>query len=332
MKADRAAPPTVYLLYGDDSVALKEAVERLRAKVGDESAVAMNVDRLQGEGLDLERLRSICASMPFLARRRMVILEDPLRLLGKASLRQPFLELLADLPPSTALVLVQQVDLEATRGKLPKPLAQFVEWLAAHLPGYYAQRLQLPHGQGFARWLQKRARQEGGEMEGEAAALLAEMVGEDPLIAQQELGKLLDYVNRARPVTAADVERLTPFHGQSDVFAMVDALGQRDAKTALHHLEGLLQSQSAQYAFAMIVRQVRLMLMARETIDLRRPLESALHVHPYVAQKVAAQARNFSLRDLERLMLHLLEVDQKVKTGQADLQLALERLIAGLAA
>lgn len=331
MKAEPSTPPSVYLLYGDDAVALKEAVERLRARVGDKSAVAMNVDHLHGENLDLEQLRPICASMPFLARRRMVILEAPLRLMAKESQRAAFYELLASLPASTALVLVQEVDLEASRGKLPKPLAHLLEWLDEHLPAYYAQRLQLPHGQGFARWLQKRARQQGGEIEEPAAALLAEMVGEDPLIAQQELTKLLDYVNRERPVSAADVERLTPFHGQSDVFAMVDALGRRDAKTALHFLEGLLQTESPQYAFAMIVRQVRLLLMAREASETGMPLDRALRVHPYVAQKVAAQARNFSLRDLERLMFHLLEVDRQVKTGQADLPLALERLIAGLA-
>ena len=170
----------------------------------------------------------------------------------------------------------------------------------------------------------------GGEIEPAAAHLLAESVAEDLFLANQELTKLLDYVDRKRPIEINDVERLTPFHGQSDVFAMVDALGQRRGQEALQRLRQLLEDKDPKYAFAMIVRQFRLLLRAREALDLGLNTQQVLRVHPFVVNKVSAQAGNFSLADLERIYHKLLAIDLATKTGQASVEVELDSLIATL--
>ncbi len=325
--------PTLYLLHGDDELAASEEVARLRDKLGDPSTVALNMHEFNAEALDFGELAQACTAAPFLARRRLVVVRPASTLVADSDRQSRFEELLAQLPPTTALVLIEPRSLtERTRpGRPPPKPSPLLRWAAEHPDSTYVREFTAPHGEAFIRWLRQRCCSLGGDIDPQAAFLLAEMVGDDPRLADLELAKLLDYVDRQRPIDTQDVERLTPFAGQSDVFAMVDALGMRDGTTALKHLHRLLDDDSPMYALAMIIRQFRLLLLVRETIDTGRDPRQALHVHPFVAGKLAAQARRFTLTQLEDVLRRLLEIDLAIKTSQTDEKVALDAFVAALA-
>jgi DNA polymerase-3 subunit delta len=319
-----AAKPTVYLLHGDDSLAQDEFVERLIKKQGDPSNVAMNTMRLSTEGADLGEVAEACAALPFLADRRIVILERPARWAEDADRWAHFQSLLESLPASTALVLVEPAPL--------KDKSALLKWAQAHPQAALVRGFASPKGRDFESWLVQRCEAKGGSIEAGAAQLLAELADDDAERADQELAKLLDYVDFARPIRADDVERLTPFHGQADIFDTVDALGRRDARTALARLQRLLEDQDPHYAFVMIIRQFRLLLRAREALDAGQNPAQTLGLHPFVAGKVAEQARNFTMVDLERIYHRLMEIDLADKSGQLQLDAALVGLVAAVAA
>jgi DNA polymerase III delta subunit len=54
-----------------------------------------------------------------------------------------------------------------------------------------------------------------------------------------------------------------------------------------------------------------------------------LHLQPFIAQKISTQARRFSLGTLEAVYRRLLEIDEAVKTGQMEGEVALDAFIAG---
>jgi DNA polymerase III delta subunit len=56
-----------------------------------------------------------------------------------------------------------------------------------------------------------------------------------------------------------------------------------------------------------------------------------LGVHPFVAEKTTGQASRFSMEALESIYHHLLSIDERVKTSQITLDLALDTLIVELA-
>ncbi len=316
------APPTLYLLHGDDELAVAEYVARLRDKLGDPSAVALNLHEFAADGLDLAALAQACGAAPFLARRRLVIVRPAAALVADAGRQARIEALLGQLPLTTALVLIE-----------PRPLPKsspLLRWAADHAGTTLVREFAVPHGEAFVRWVRQRSRQLGGDIDPQAAFLLAEMVGDDPRLADQEITKLLDYVDRQRAIGTEDVERLTPFGGQSDVFAMVDALGMQDGPAALNHLHRLLEEEAPQYALAMIVRQFRLLVLAREALDTGQDPRQTLRVHPFVAGKLAAQARRFGLAQLEDILRRLLAMDVAIKSGQTDEKVALDAFIAGL--
>jgi len=323
--------PTVYLFYGDDPFSIAETIQLLRDKLGDPDSAGLNVQQFSAGRLDLQALEQACRSHPFLAARRLILLSEAEGLPRTPEWQERFQALLEDLPQSCALVLLEQQDL----GK-PKAEEQYrrtsplYAWASAHPDQCYLRRFSRPRGPRFAQWLADRSRALGGEIHPSAATLLAESVSEDQHLGDQELRKLLDFVDYLREIQVQDVERLTPFAGQADVFAMVDAVGHKDGSRSLQLIHQLLQAHEPAYVFAMLTRQFRLLLQAREALDHRQDPQQALQVHPFVARKVTEQSGNFQLPELERAFRRLLAIDLANKRGEADLEVALECYLAEL--
>jgi DNA polymerase-3 subunit delta len=119
-----------------------------------------------------------------------------------------------------------------------------------------------------------------------------------------------------------------------DVFDLVDALGTQNGKMAQKLLHRLLEDKDAFEIFGMVVRQFRLLLIARDVIDEGGTLAEvteALGMHPFVAEKAFKQARAFSMETLDAIYHRLLAMDEAAKTGLMPLDLALDTLIVELA-
>jgi DNA polymerase-3 subunit delta len=343
-------PPTIYLLHGEDDQAVEEFLAQLYAKLGDPTTAEMNTSRLDPKGLTLSTLRATCLTAPFLAKRRLVILIGFLASLssrkGKSqhdetpepdessnsshaeskSLLQDFINFLPEIPPSTALVLVERQTLPVTH--------PILKWSRDFADRFYIREFAPPKGSDLPAWIIRRAKSEGGEITPPAAQYLASIVGDDPRLLVQEIIKLLTYAGFSRAVTPEDVTALTPESAQADIFAMVDAIGGRDRKQALRLLRKTVEQGNAPSVFGMVVRQFRLLLLAREALDAGTPatqLAQTLEVHPFVAQKLAAQAKNFRLSSLETVFRWLRDIDEDVKTGRMELDAAMESLVAKMA-
>ncbi|MBT3391278.1 MAG: DNA polymerase III subunit delta [Chloroflexi bacterium] len=329
-----AEKPVIYLLHGDDEFAIAQFVAEMERKLGDPATVQMNTIRLEKGKLALDELIMAVQSMPFLAERRLVIVYDPLGNLKSALMRERFQQILTNIPPTTALALVISRPLQSYQDKKKNKLHWLQKWAADQEEGRVYEKVFLTaRGPELVRWLQKYTKSEGGELTPEGAAVLASLVGEDPRIAVQELNKLLAYVNYNRPIEPDDVEYLVASVGSSDVFAMVDALGNRQGRQALRMLHQLLEEDDPLRLMGMVVRQFRLLLQTRELLDAgyrQDDIARELKTHRFVIGKIINQVRNFSQSTLETIYRELLEIDQTIKTGQMDGDIALDTFIVRL--
>ena len=313
------SPPSIYLFYGDNLLAISETLAELEAKLGPSSE--FNVQRFSGKTLDLEQLRAACGALPFLSSRRLIVLEDAESI--PKGRKEAFSQLMDDLPDTAALVLIEQV--RGDRERDYQKGSFLYAWTQEHSDLAYVRAFMKPRGSAFIQWLVERS---DGRIEQDAAQLLAHSVEEDPLLAEQELNKLLNYVNDERPIRIEDIERLTPSHGHLDIFSVVDKLG--DKQGSLPRLQRLLEDQDPAYVFLMMVRQFRLMILARRAIDIGEDPIKSMKVPPFVVKKVSAQSRQFTSAELKGIYQRLLDLDVSVKRGEADLSLDLLPLIAGL--
>jgi len=256
-----------------------------------------------------------------------VVLEQLLDQFVKKTDQERFLAVLEELPPSTALVIVEQALLSENH------------WLLKWARSTGGDRVLVkafvrPKDAEMTQWIRRQAREQGCEFTYEAANLLASQVGDDNLLASQEIDKLLAYVNYQRPVEADDVELLTPNTQHGNVFQMVDAIGQKNTRLALQALHQLLSERDPLSLFGMIVRQFRLLIMAKEMMSTGTPLPEigkTLKVPGFVVNKLSLQSKNFKIASLEDIYRQLVSVDEQIKTGKVDAAVALDILIMGLA-
>jgi DNA polymerase-3 subunit delta len=326
-------PPVVYILHGDNEYAIAQFLKDIQANYADAASVELNVTHMDGSSLRLDELVAAAHAAPFLADRRMVVLSDPLAQMKSQPLREKFLALLDGLPPSAALVLVINRPLVDYRARRKRKTHWLEDWARSAGERAFVREFSIPRDAEMGRWIQEEARGRGGQFSTQAAALLASMVADEPRQAVQEIEKLLAYVNFSRPVEVDDVERLTGYLGRGDVFAMVDALGNKNGRVAQRMLHRLLREDDPLRLFGMVVRQFRLLLLTRELLDAGfkgNEVAQRLKVHPFVARKVISQVHHFSSPTLEMIYRRLLEVDEAIKTGQMEGDLALDTLIVDL--
>jgi DNA polymerase III subunit delta len=321
-------PKTFYILHGSDDFNLEQEVASVRAKMGDE----LNTSDFEGESASVAEVLNAVSSYPFLADKRLVIVKGMIGWItrkgagetGKKAVQQ-LSEALPTLPEWTRLVFVEHQAL-AESNKLLK--------LARDLPNGYEKAFNTPSDS--TGWIMKRCKEAyDAEIQPPAAAALATVTGNDLRRADNELIKLVSYVDGTRPITEEDVALLTPYVAEARVFDMVDALAEGRANTALHLLHRLLAEKDEDpfRVYGMIIRQFRLLLTGKEFLvsgGFPNQMADALGMNSYVARKVAQQSRAFSLAQLEQVYRALLDNDIKMKTGRIEPALALDMLIAGL--
>jgi DNA polymerase-3 subunit delta len=319
--------PNVYFLYGNDEFAIARRLKEFEADFTDPTSADMNTARLEARTMTENDLNTAVNAMPFLAPKRLVLLANPSAKYSKPTERKKFEEFVEKVPDTARLVIYEIID--------PWDVNKhwLVKWIGKKDKLVKTQAFILPRPWEMTGWIVNETKSQGGEIEPAAAAKLAEMVGVDTRQAGQEIAKLLAYVNWERQVRVQDVEAVSIVTAQESVFDFVDALANGDSKSAQRLLHRLLENEDAFSLWGMVIRQFRLLLMAREVLDSRSGKDEvtrALGVHPFVAEKTAGQARAFNLPVLEQIYHKLLEIDEGAKTGQFTLDLALDTLVVEL--
>ncbi|MDX1994788.1 MAG: DNA polymerase III subunit delta [bacterium] len=323
---------TFYIFHGDDSLTRDEAVAKLRTSMGGDSNADLNTSEFEGDSASVPEIINAVSSYPFLSDRRLVIVKGLIGWLTRKGAGQAgkqgvekLLEELPNLPPYARLVLVEREAL-SDKDKLVQ--------LAGSHPNGYVKAFVAP--KDATAWIQKRAHSEyNAQIENRAASALSDLVGDDLRRADNELAKLVSFVGEGNAITEDAVAALTPYVPEANIFEMVDALAAGQGKKALELLHRLMheKDRDAFSLFGMIIRQFRLLLLAKEhltTGGAPGTIASALSVAPFTAQKLAQQSRSFNILQLEKILRALLDYDLKMKTGRIDPDLALDLFVASV--
>ncbi len=328
--------PTIYLLQAEDEFAAVTFLHEMERRVGKEGMGELNTQYLDGRVINLEQLREAALSLPFLVERRLVVLDHPLALVHDESSRQKFLDCLQQIPPSTALVLVEHRLLSERREREMGKKHWLEWWIEENHPRTWMREFPLKRDQAMVAWISSHTKELGGSIEPRAAERLAEIVGEDSRFAEHEIQKLLDYVNFTRPIEIQDVDLLAPYSERAGDFALINAIRQGDSKTALKTVRLMLVEQEAILIFFSLVHQFRQILLARLALDEgQNPGDvvktlNRFHISAYPARLAIEQAQRFSLEQLRQIYQRLFEIDVAIKKGELDSEVALETLIAAL--
>lgn len=168
----------------------------------------------------------------------------------------------------------------------------------------------------------------------EALEKLLAFCGEDSFLLFSELQKLVNYAD-GEMIGRRDVEILVKAKLDSNIFQMVDAIGENNKKEALKLLHSrLTKGDDPFYLLSMFFYQFRNMLKVSDLYEkgVRSAYEisSTTKLHPFVAKKSLVQIARFPFSRLKDIYGKLGELDAGVKMGKIEIKLALDKFVAEL--
>jgi DNA polymerase-3 subunit delta len=335
----------LYVFHGEDELTRSEELAKLRHRIGDATSASLNTTTFAGRDVTLGALILACDTLPFMAERRLVVVQDYWSRLEPPKQRRPkerqagvsaadaafiqgLVEYVPRMPETTRLVFLE--------GRLLTDANPVFTALPSDRKRVFHKAFAPPEGAALVRWIEQRAAAKGGTIHPLAAQELARLVGSELRQLEQELEKLIAHANYERMVNVTDVEELVHAARTATVFAFVDALGMRQAPKAVRYLRELLDGGSAPlYLLSMIERQFRILLQVkglREQGASIGEMQRTLGVHEFIIEKSIRQAQHFAVARLESIYAHLAEVELAIKSGEMSEVLALDLLAVELCA
>jgi len=307
----------VYLLTGTDRPKIAVALQRLRGRIGEDATEQLHAAEATGEDAV-----AACNALGLFGGEARLVVVDGVEAWKAADVKEVESYLTAP-APTTVLALVG--DGLKRDSAIAKAVAKAGDVLAYDVP-----KKQLPE------WVAEQFARVGASAERDACRALVEAVGDDVGDLASEIQKLATWAN-GEQITRADVEQLAVGRAETPIFAVTDAWGRRDVAATLQATESLLD-RSHRPRSGELIRLVgslvghvgRVRKISRLTDEGVRTKEivGRLKMHPFVAEKAAKQAGNFSPDELAQATVRLAELDAGAKGGsRLPPELQLERTL-----
>lgn len=316
-------------VYGNNTYLSRKKLATLREHfVAKHDPSGMNVAEFVVSKAKIGEVMAAIQSPPFISAKRLVIVKGLCETYSTKPEAKDWIDAFARIPESTIVAVWDDVSVKKMdRHALVKA---FVDRRDVHVYPFNA--LQ---GPALTAWATAKSKELNLSISRSLLELVVARVGADLWQLAGELEKLAAYSD-SQPVERATIDLMVRTNSDDQMFALMDALseGRTDRARTLLSSQRQFGTPDGQL-FAMLSRQIRLLLSVRDFIDqephvTKQQLADALSLHPFVAQKTLAQARGFSKEQLLHRQKLLYRLDTRVKRGQMDMELAVDRAVVGM--
>jgi DNA polymerase III subunit delta len=299
---------SLYLIAGTDQAKIDATRGRLRARAeGDGGTAALEVFE-PGEGRggpDHEALLNAIPALSLTESRRYLLADEVER--WRDAQLEAVAAALGALPPDLTLVLI-------ARAKAPPKLSKAVKAAGGEIHEFEA-----PKARELPRLLVADAERLGFALEPTAARTLVDRMGANPVRLQNELERLALWAGEGGRVSAADLDAMVADTSETAVWALSDALLDRDPARAASIAERLVsQGENVTgliYGLASRLRQACAAATQIEEGVPAKEVASSLSMHPYAARKLVERLGNVSLDDLREATVALAELEVWCRGG-----------------
>jgi DNA polymerase III subunit delta len=312
LAAGRLRP--AYLIAGEESLLRDDALAALRAAAHPAGPADFDLDRFEGGAIDAATLLDAVQTLPVIAQRRVVIVNEPeAKRSASRGVADALAELVASLEPGGSALLVVVAARPDRRLRWVKAFeSSIVDCTAPTRP------------RDIAAFVRAEADRQEVRLERGVAELLAERTGPQLMLLRHEIAKLCLLAGPNASVSRAHVAAGTPDVAEQPIWDMADAIGEGRGADALHALARLLASGAApQLLLGALVSHFRRLLRVASGGRVAGP--------PFARKKLESQAGRYGARRLRGSLEAIHETDLALKgAGALRPELALERLVIAL--
>lgn len=310
-------PASLYLLMGEETFLVQEAVQLLKTKSVDPGTVEFNCDVFDASETSAGVVKDAAESLPMMSARRMVVYR------GVDDLKDKDWEVLYPLfeRPVESTTFVLTCDSLDKRKKFYKKLSE-----ASVLV-----ELKRPFDSQLFDWIDYLAFRQQLEVTRDAAQLLKQFVGTNLTELNNEISKLKDYLGERRRIEANDVMQVVSHTRVDRIFDLTDAIGRRDRVSALQCLANLLENgQNEIGALAMITRHFRILSELKEghREGMTGPrLSTKAGIPAFLLTQYLEQLRQWDDGKIQQTFAVLLETDRALKSSSVPSHIWLENFV-----
>ena len=311
----------VYLFTGEEEYVKARALKQLESAVIDPALREVNLTFLDASAT-ADEICAQCETIPFLAEKRLVIVQDSIFLTkseGKSENEERLLAYLEN--PADFTILVFCCSVLDKRRKLAKALQT-----------YTVEFTPLSNAE-LIRWIEKTLKADGLSLEKDSAAFLIEYADPRPETLCSELEKLACYVKEGS-VTKEDILACVTPCTEYNMFKMTDAMLEKNTQKALTLLSGMLmQKEEPIYILGAVSRQYRQLLrfkLLQQENASRQEIITALGIRDFVFSRLQQACQKRSEQTLKKAVDLCYEADEGLKTGKQFSSVALHQLIIRL--
>lgn len=318
----------VYLLYGPEEYIADCIIKGLQERVFSFAAGAAEMDYevWEGENCSLREVLTTAQSPPWFGSWRLIVVNRVPWFKGAREEEvEQLQEYLKQPMASTVLVFKAGAEVERRSGLFRcleiSPHAVVVEC------GELGERERRA-------WLQIRAGELGLNLDYEALEYLLAFGGKGLRGLENELQKLASYLLPSSVVSLETVQQVCTREVEGHIFEVIDAVAAREKFKALSLCRELINvGVPASRLFYLLVRHYRILHRVRQG-QLEgwneAKMAAELKIPQWLLRKYLQQASRLSLRDIQRGLQLMLELDVEMKTGQKPLETGLELLLVEL--
>lgn len=275
----------------------------------------MGLERIDGEESSYERMHAAAQSLPFLAGRKLVVLRAPG---ANKEFIESFDQFMQDVAETNDVLIIEpKLDKRLAYYKRLKKDTDFKEY-------------KLLDGPALAAFAVQYVKARGGSLSSNDARLLVERVGDNQLIVQHELDKLLAY---SAAISRQTIELLTERTPASSIFELLDAAfsGNAARAMALYHEQRALKVEPQQI-IAMLVWQLHILAIAAAAGNRSADeIVGQAKISPYTMRKSLPLARKIGLAKLKHLITTLREFDIRLKSEPLSADEVVQYYLLGIA-
>lgn len=293
---------SLYLIAGTDQAKIDATRARLRARAeGDGGAAALEIfEPKEGRGgPDHEALLAAIPAMSLTETRRYLLADAVDRWRDRQL--EAVAAALSTLPPDLTVVLI-------ARAKAPAKLTTAVKAAKGEVHEFEA-----PKARDMPRLLVGDAKRLGFTLEPAAARILVDRMGTNSVRLRNELERLALWAAEGGRVSAADLDAMIADTSEAAVWALSDALIERDAARAAELAEQLIsQGENVTGLIYGLASRLRKACTAAAQLEEGIPpkqVESELGMHPYAARQLVGRLGKTSLGQLQAATTALADLE-----------------------
>ena len=318
----------VIYIYGEDTFRSRQYLSEQIVKFKQaRDPQGYNVVILDAQKIEPGRILMEIVSTPFLAEKRLVVVENILSISDKEFLEELIGRIKGQRIPDSNVVIFWQGE------KLGK-VKEVKELDAVLKKEKYNQEFGKLEGPALSAWIVAEVKKRNGKISNPAISYLAQNTAGDIWYLISLLDQLTAYAN-GEEIGLSQVNLFLDEKVDDNAFYMVEAVVNGNKKQAYKLLEEQRRIGEDNFKiFGLIVWQFRTLLAMRSLFEDQDNITSdamakILGIHPFVVKKNMALVKRYTKKQLSEIYAQLLDMDFKAKTGQADLGLSLDLLVSG---